>query len=932
MSNRWLSVGCLVSLSIVLALLSFPPSVHAQADVMGMFAESTDPAGFCSSVQITEPVSIDLYLVVRNPTWFQIQAWELRLQGDGAEQLFGSWDYFGGIQIGDVNDWSDARFIVGTGANPLVPNANNDVILAHFSGFLSGTDPITFRIGPIPGSQSFDPPAPGYAGDENNLFPCTVCSGDFDTPVLAINGSPLGTWEVGLTATFQLSPPIIDHDNVAAVAEDALDGLDAQDVIANDTRVYFDVNGTHLDHDVKALYDPTHAVKEWNIVVHADPDVSSGAPYPVVLDFAPSFSEQSGVPLILWDDEIGQAVDLYQTDPPLSYTFTSPGSGGTRTFSLQIGVPAIPNELSVTIDGSSGQLLDAGNVAGTAYDATDGYDAGIDVPEPPSPPADYVTLYFPHPEWQVPLGPRFQADRRAVFDPTAQRKTWRFRVDTDQSGPVHLAFTPNFGALSGIPLQLRDNETGSVVDLFAHGLAYDYYPSPDGSNTFDLIVGVAGPPPLQPESRELPAGWSLVGVPLTPSGDDTWNGVLLNQAPGFAYLFDDNDSGGYDPLPGATAVQPGQGAWLATDTGFIWTMQGDPAVYGVSVPLRRGWNLVGYPLWIPSDINGVMVDHAGQRYGWSQAAQMGLVSAQALDYDPGTPAYVATTQLETWHGYWIAAYQDGVSLWFDFTNVPEARLVQYDPFTRGDPERNWRVTVQTADGGSRVTFGQTELTSDGFDPRWEMPAAPPAPDAGERPQLYFAHPEWNLPTGAKVTTDLQGADKADLHWDAVLEAPRPGPVTLTWRATSFGPLKDMQIYLPQQNRVVVMSMVRQQSVTLQVGDEPLVVRFREPDMTTGADDLPGAGAALWCSPNPFNPQTVIRYRLPRRGTATVRIYDARGRLVRSLDGGEQAAGVYQVRWQGRDDRGEALASGVYFAALVLDGERTGAVQKLSLVR
>ena len=70
-------------------------------------------------------------------------------------------------------------------------------------------------------------------------------------------------------------------------------------------------------------------------------------------------------------------------------------------------------------------------------------------------------------------------------------------------------------------------------------------------------------------------------------------------------------------------------------------------------------------------------------------------------------------------------------------------------------------------------------------------------------------------------------------------------------------------------------------------------------------------------PNPFNPETWIPYRLAEDAFVTFTIYDASGRTVRVLDVGHQPAGFYQGRsgaiyWDGRQESGEQMASGVYF--------------------
>ena len=73
------------------------------------------------------------------------------------------------------------------------------------------------------------------------------------------------------------------------------------------------------------------------------------------------------------------------------------------------------------------------------------------------------------------------------------------------------------------------------------------------------------------------------------------------------------------------------------------------------------------------------------------------------------------------------------------------------------------------------------------------------------------------------------------------------------------------------------------------------------------------------APNPFNPETVIRYDVPAPGgKVTLTVYDVSGRLVRTLVDGVQTAGQHSARWNGRNgERG--VASGVYFCRMTAPG-------------
>ena len=72
-------------------------------------------------------------------------------------------------------------------------------------------------------------------------------------------------------------------------------------------------------------------------------------------------------------------------------------------------------------------------------------------------------------------------------------------------------------------------------------------------------------------------------------------------------------------------------------------------------------------------------------------------------------------------------------------------------------------------------------------------------------------------------------------------------------------------------------------------------------------------------PNPFNPSTVISYRLATPGAVRLEIYNLLGQPVRTLVDQVQAAGAYRVRWDARDGRGAAVAAGVYLVRLHYPG-------------
>ncbi len=83
-------------------------------------------------------------------------------------------------------------------------------------------------------------------------------------------------------------------------------------------------------------------------------------------------------------------------------------------------------------------------------------------------------------------------------------------------------------------------------------------------------------------------------------------------------------------------------------------------------------------------------------------------------------------------------------------------------------------------------------------------------------------------------------------------------------------------------------------------------------------DAPSKSALYPNVPNPFNPSTTLRFSLAEGGRISLRIYNVRGELVRTLQESWLPAGTYQAAWDGADQRGRAVSSGAYFAVIAND--------------
>jgi hypothetical protein len=113
------------------------------------------------------------------------------------------------------------------------------------------------------------------------------------------------------------------------------------------------------------------------------------------------------------------------------------------------------------------------------------------------------------------------------------------------------------------------------------------------------------------------------------------------------------------------------------------------------------------------------------------------------------------------------------------------------------------------------------------------------------------------------------------------------------------------------------------------GNEGKAARVNTLSGTDGGPPRPGT-LAVSAYPNPFNPRTTIRYDVPSAGRVVVTVYDAGGARVATLVDNTVNAGSRSVVWDGRNDRGEPVGSGVYLVE-VRSGTQTQ-TRKIALVK
>ena len=115
-----------------------------------------------------------------------------------------------------------------------------------------------------------------------------------------------------------------------------------------------------------------------------------------------------------------------------------------------------------------------------------------------------------------------------------------------------------------------------------------------------------------------------------------------------------------------------------------------------------------------------------------------------------------------------------------------------------------------------------------------------------------------------------------------------------------------------------------------IGYHSAIIGTLQPPTALELAALPQTYALYPAHPNPFNPETTLPFYLPTRGSIRLRVYDLLGQPVRTLIDDALPAGFHQQAWQGVDDKGQAVGSGLYLVEMRAQGWRQ--IRKIMLLK
>jgi hypothetical protein len=363
----------------------------------------------------------------------------------------------------------------------------------------------------------------------------------------------------------------------------------------------------------------------------------------------------------------------------------------------------------------------------------------------------------------------------------------------------------------------------------------------------------------------------------------------------------------------AFRFDPGQAYWIVSalereyDVGAGFTVTTDSSF---RIVLNPGWNMIGTPfnftlLW---DNCSLSSDSVLTLYAWDQQQD---------------PAF-DLPRMEPWQGYWLYN-ADTLAAFLDVpprqAGVGKTAPIRHGLLT-GLQSDEWLWKLSAEGDGYRDPCNYAGIRQ-GAREQWDRMDRPEPPPVERGVELYFDNSHWKSNSGT-YAADIRDPGKEGYVWNFLVESESAEKtLTVQWQLQGTLP-EGWKAFLFDLDEGVSVSMTEYLSHKFKTGKETpnhrsfKLVAGTPEFIENNSDDIPLVPVKFHLYhnyPNPFNPETAIRYSLPAKGPVKLVIFNSLGQRVRVLVQKEQKAGYHEVIWDGRDDRGAAVSSGVYIYRL-----------------
>jgi len=385
-------------------------------------------------------------------------------------------------------------------------------------------------------------------------------------------------------------------------------------------------------------------------------------------------------------------------------------------------------------------------------------------------------------------------------------------------------------------------------------------------------------------------GWGLVSLPVTP--DNFLTNYLFPDAE-VAFEFDQT-------YAIADSMQPCNGYWLKMPLTDTVTVCGTPVNACIDF-LSAGWHLRGGPFCTTTAITD----------------PPGCVEA-IFGFDQ---SYYLTTEFAPGRAYWVNL-SDDCELRLE---CGSSTLFAKERASAMSTNSRCEVTIH-AQGESLGGVSEANVIVGLDNTPDSVPAPPDPPEYSVSLKVY--QPDWDGPfyQDIRMDTSAQQIWFLEINPHGSIMPPAERSATISWDPAELCDNYDFE--LREDTLVsgsIVISDMTDTTQLVVTGTNQVyyytVIANLVDAVVEDVPNLPLMFRLYQSYPNPFNPSTIVEYDLPRKSNVNITVYNVLGQKVRTLVSCTKPAGQHSVEWDGMDNHGRPVTSGVYFYRIIA-GEHT----------
>jgi len=334
------------------------------------------------------------------------------------------------------------------------------------------------------------------------------------------------------------------------------------------------------------------------------------------------------------------------------------------------------------------------------------------------------------------------------------------------------------------------------------------------------------------------------------------------------------------------------------------TMQ--KTAYGLQ--LEAGWNLLPNPHRASYELDQLIFSINNVDYEYYQAVQNRLIEPAVFNYDNCfDPVYKLTPA----NAYYLYCYEDDVTVKFIpyYTN-------EFSP----EFEVNWTAKInveQESNDLSSVIVGTSDFADSLYNANYDLlkPLAKPFENS-----ISFSIPKEINNSVEKLhqefTTIMDESQNYYYYWDADLDL--SNLQTLYFNAENNNLPDNAMIFLEMAG--TYLEIPQNGTLTFTPSDSlmQLAIVISDTDYSDADEVVTVEKLSMTNYPNPFNPETNIKFNIPLDGFVELSVYNIKGQKVKQLVSDQIQAGQHSIVWYGRNEKNKRVSSGVYFYKLEID--------------